>query len=146
MKQSFSILVFVILTISAAAQSEIFTTKAGAIDGYDAVSYFTESKPVTGMKEYAFIWKGETWLFSSTTNMEAFKANPDKYAPQFGGYCAYGVADGHKAKIDPQAWTIIEGKLYLNYNKEVQLLWNKDQQNFIKKATKNWPEIKKDKF
>ena len=146
MKQLFSLLVFVVLTISAAAQSETFATKAGAIDGYDVVSYFTESKPVVGKKENAYVWEGETWLFSSTNNLEAFKSDPDKYAPQFGGYCAYGVADGHKAKIDPQAWTILNGKLYLNYNKEVHKLWNKDQQNFIEQATKKWPEVKKEKF
>jgi predicted lipoprotein len=75
--------------------------------------------------------------------MEIFKANPEKYAPRYGGFCAYGTADGHKAPTSPDAWTIVDGKLYLNYDKSVQSLWKKDQQGYIQKADKNWPEVKK---
>jgi YHS domain-containing protein len=146
MKSLLSIFLFFILSLSASAQQEVFVTDKGAINGFDPVAYFTESKPVAGTKENSFVWKGETWYFASTKNLETFKANPEKYVPQFGGYCAYGVADGHKAKTDPQAWTVLDGKLYLNYNKDVQQLWKKDQKNFIIKANQNWPEVKKDKF
>ncbi len=146
MKQLFSILVFFIFSASTFAQSEFFATKEGAINGYDPVAYFTESKPVVGKKENSFVWKGETWHFSSVKNKETFKSNPEKYAPQFGGFCAYGVSDGYKAKVDPQAWSILDSKLYLNYNKDVQQLWNKDQKNFIEQATQKWPEVKKEKF
>jgi YHS domain-containing protein len=146
MKQYISILVFVVVAQSTFAQSEVFSTKEGAINGYDAVAYFAESKPVEGKKENSFVWKGETWYFSSSKNRETFKSNPEKYAPQFGGFCAYGVADGHKAKTDPQAWTVVDDKLYLNYNKDVQQLWKKDQKNFVIKAHENWPKVKKEKF
>ena len=123
------------------------TDKEGVIlQGYDAVAYFIDGKAVNGKKENSFVWKGETWYFSFAKNLEVFKLNPDKYAPQFGGFCAYGVADGHKAKTDPHAWSVVDGKLYLNYNKDVQQLWKKDQKNFIIKANENWPEVKKEKF
>lgn len=131
---------------SQKSQSEIFSTKEGAIKGYDPVAYFTEGKPVKGSEAYSFEWNGATWRFSSAENMAAFTANPEKYAPQYGGYCAYGVADGHKAPISPDAFSILEGKLYLNYNKQVQNTWNKDQQGYIKTADEKWGVVKKEKF
>ena len=146
MKRYISIFVFIVVAQSAVAQSEFFSTDKGAISGYDPVAYFTDGKAVEGKKDISFVWKGEPWHFTSTKNLEMFKSNPEKYVPQFGGYCAYGVADGHKAKTDPQAWTVVDGKLYLNYNKDVQQLWKKDQKNFIIKANENWTEVKKEKF
>lgn len=146
MKLIISIIVFIIHSHNALAQSDVFATKEGAISGYDAVAYFSENKPVEGEKENTFIWKGEKWYFSTPANLATFKSNPEKYTPQFGGYCAYGVADGHKAKTDPQAWTILDGKLYLNYSKEVLQLWRKDQKNYIIKANENWAEVKKEKY
>ena len=74
--------------------------------------------------------------------MVLYKASPEKYAPQYGGYCAYGLADGHKAPTDPTAWTISDGKLYLNYNKDVQTSWLKDKNNYIIVANKKWPGLK----
>lgn len=146
MKQLLSIHVFFVFATSAFAQSDFFSTKEGAINGYDAVAYFTKSKPVVGKKENSFVWKGETWYFATDKNLKTFKSNPEKYAPQFGGYCAYGVADGHKAKTDPEAWTVLDGKLYLNYNKNVLQLWRKDPKNYIIKANENWAEVRKEKF
>ena len=146
MKQYISIVAFIVFSQSIFAQSEVFSTNKGAINGYDAVAYFIDSKAVEGKKENSFVWKGETWHFTSTKNLDLFKSNPEKYAPQFGGFCAYGVADGHKAKTDPQSWTVVDGKLYLNYNKDVQQLWKKDQKNFIIKANQNWVEVKKEKY
>lgn len=146
MKQYISIFVFFILAESATAQSEIFATTAGAINGFDAVSYFTENKPVVGTKENSFVWKGETWYFSSMKNLEAFKSSPEKYAPQFGGFCAYGMSRGYKAKTDADAWTIVDGKLYLNYNVEVRKIWSEKQNEFIDKANQNWPTVKSSKM
>lgn len=122
---------------------EVFTTNDGAIGGYDPVAYFQESKPVKGKKEFSYRWNDATWLFSNAQNLKLFKANPQKFAPQYGGYCAYGTAEGHKAPTEPNAWSVVNGKLYLNYNLEVQNLWKKNQIDLIQKADKNWPEVKK---
>jgi YHS domain-containing protein len=128
-----------------AQSSEVYSTAKGAIRGYDPVAYFTVGKPVMGKKDFVYSWKGADWYFSSSENRASFQASPEKYAPQYGGYCAYGTAKGYKAPIDPAAWTIVDNKLYLNYNKEVQDTWNKDQPGYITTADKNWPEVKKKK-
>lgn len=125
-----------------AQKSEVFISSGAAIRGYDAVAYFKQGKPVKGNKDFSVSWKDATWYFSSRENLDAFKADPEKYAPQYGGYCAYGLSEGHKATTEPDAWTIIDGKLYLNYNKEVKTLWSKDRENNIQKADKNWPQLK----
>lgn len=141
-----TILMFAILittVVSYAQTGEVFTTKAGAINGYDPVAYFKEGKPVLGVTEFTFNWKDANWYFSSKANLDEFKANPEKYAPQYGGYCAYGTSQGHKAPTKPEAWTIVNEKLYLNYNTDVKVLWNKDKDALIKKADNNWPEVKK---
>lgn len=132
-----------LISLSAVAQkSEVFVTNEVAIRGYDAVAYFTQSKPVMGSKDYSYAWNNATWYFSSKENLDAFKKEPQKYAPQFGGYCAYGLSQGHKAPTDPDAWTIVENKLYLNYNKDVQKMWKAKMDDYIKQAEKNWTEIK----
>jgi YHS domain-containing protein len=127
------------------AQREVFIKSDAAIQGYDPVAYFKESKPVKGKTELSYTWKQAIWLFTSQQNLDDFKANPEKFAPQFGGYCAYGMAEGHKAPTSPDAWTVLDDKLYLNYNKNVQVLWNKDRSGNIEKALKNWPTVKNDK-
>lgn len=144
MKQVFS-LVFVIVSVAAMGQElsgKAFTTKNGAIDGYDPVAYFTEGKPVKGLKQYALKWNEAIWHFASAEHQAMFKASPQKYAPQFGGFCSYGVSKGYKVKIEPEAWDIVEGKLYLNYDLDVQKTWRKDRPGYIKKANANWVEIK----
>jgi len=125
-----------------AQQGEVFSTTAGAISGYDAVAYFKENKPVKGKKEFAYTWRDAAWYFSSKENRDAFIADPEKFAPQYGGYCAYGTAEGHKAPTQSDAWTIVNDKLYFNYNKDVKKLWMKDQPGFIRKADENWPVVK----
>ncbi|WP_291131633.1 YHS domain-containing (seleno)protein [Flavobacterium sp. UBA7682] len=143
MKKTILLIAFVFTTLVVQAQSsEVFSNKKGAINGYDAVAYFTESKAVVGDTKYSTKWKEATWYFSSKENLTAFKANPEKYAPQFGGYCAYGTSQGHKAPTDPEAWTIVDGKLYLNYNKDVKKKWSKNQKELIEQANAEWPKIK----
>ncbi len=131
---------------SSAQNSEIFTTDDGAIQGYDAVAYFTENKAVKGSKEFTYKYAGETWSFASLGNLNKFKTDPEKYAPQFGGYCAYGMSRGYKAQTDPEAWTIVNDKLYLNYNLDVRKIWNEKQTEFIAKANSNWPTVKSAKL
>lgn len=128
-------------TVSA-QKAEVFSTSEGAIKGYDPVAYFTSGKPEKGDPQFSFRWNDADWNFSNQKNLDAFKLSPEKYAPQFGGYCAYGVSDNHKSPTDPDAWTIVDGKLYLNYNKQVKELWSKDKPGFIMKANELWPTIK----
>lgn len=105
-----------------------------AINGYDSVAYFTKNAPVKGLDTYTYEWKGAKWKFSSEANLELFKSNPDKYAPQYGGYCAYGVATDSLVKVDPEQFTVHEGKLYLNYDASVQKDWLKDKAGYIRQA------------
>jgi YHS domain-containing protein len=131
------------MTVRVKAQKEeVFVTNSQAIHGYDAVAYFTDGKPVKGNEKFSFQWKNATWLFSSKENRDVFSHDPEKYAPQYGGYCAYGMSEGHKAPTDPNAWTIIEGKLYLNYDPKVKSLWIKNTSKRIEMANKNWPSLK----
>jgi len=125
-----------------AQKSEVFINKGYAVNGYDVVAYFNKAKSVEGKKTYLYQWHNAYWLFSTKQNLDSFSHNPEKYAPQFGGYCAYGVSEGHKASTEPDAWTIVDGKLYLNYNKDVQQLWKKDIPGKIKKAEENWVKVK----
>lgn len=125
-----------------AQKSEIFVSGGKAIKGYDPVAFFTQSKPVKGADSLSYQWKDATWLFSTRQNLEAFKANPDKYAPQYGGYCAYGTSQGHKAPTQTDTWTVVNDKLYFNYNSGVKTLWTKDEQNLILVADQKWPEVK----
>jgi YHS domain-containing protein len=134
-----------ILTVAASAvaqKSEVFKTSDGAVRGYDVVAYFKQGQAVKGDAKYSYTWKDAKWLFSSQQNLDLFKAKPEQYAPQYGGYCAYGTSQGHKAPIDPQAFTVIGGKLYLNYDADIKKTWSKDQAGYIQKADKNWPAIK----
>ena len=136
-----TIAIFVTLflaTITFAQKPEIFSNKSGAIKGYDPVAYFTDNKPVKGSDDISYAWHGATWHFATAENKEKFVANPEKFAPQYGGYCAYGLAKGYKVKIEPDAWAILNGKLYLNYDKGVQKDWDKDREAYIKKADENF--------
>ncbi len=117
------------------------TSEGVAIKGYDPVAYFTDKRPVRGVPEFEFVWHGAKWRFASAAHREVFQQDPEKYAPRYGGYCAYAVSQGKTADIDPGAWTIFEGKLYLNLDKDVQRLWEKNMQEYIRKADKNWPRI-----
>jgi YHS domain-containing protein len=144
MKRTIIIALFALFTIVKvqAQKSEVFVSGGKAIKGYDPVAFFTESKPVKGADSLSYQWKEATWLFSSRQNLEAFKASPDKYAPQYGGYCAYGTAAGHKAPTQTDTWTVVNDKLYFNYNSKVKEMWTKDQPALIKQADEKWPEVK----
>ncbi|MGH7601213.1 MAG: YHS domain-containing (seleno)protein [bacterium] len=112
------------------------------IKGYDPVAYFTTGKPIKGQKDFEHQWMGATFRFSSKENLGLFKKAPEKYAPQYGGYCAYAVSQGYTAPVDPQAWDIVSGKLYLNYSKSVQKKWREKRDEYIAAADKNWPGLK----
>lgn len=142
MKTIFISSIILLSFVQGYAQREVFIKSNAAIQGYDPVAYFKIAMPVKGRPEYTYKWKDATWYFSSQENLHEFKANPESFAPQFGGYCAYGMAEGHKAPTSPDAWTILENKLYLNYNKNVKELWDKDRPGYIEKAKKNWPTVK----
>ncbi|MCU0325470.1 MAG: YHS domain-containing protein [Spirosomaceae bacterium] len=143
-KLSSIITLFLLVSGSLMAQDKAVYQKNGfALNGIDPVAYFTESKPVEGKENFSFDWNNAKWLFSSQANLDLFKANPAKYAPQFGGYCAYGVSENHKSPTDPNAWTIVEDKLYLNYSKKVKELWSKDIPTRIQRANELWPSLNK---
>jgi len=124
-----------------AQKAEIYADRGGAIRGYDAVAYFAEGRPVKGSAQFSHRWRDATWYFANAANRDAFSAAPEKYAPQYGGYCAYGVANGYAVSIDPEAWSIVDGKLYLNYSLSVRESWRKDIAGFIRKADANWPGV-----
>jgi YHS domain-containing protein len=124
-----------------ASGGEINDLDGPAIKGYDPVAYFEAGKPVAGSAQFTAAHKGATFRFATAANRDAFAAAPEKYAPQYGGFCAYGAAGGYKADIDPAAYTIVNGKLYLNYNRRIQTSWNQDQPGYILKADKNWPSV-----
>ena len=114
-----------------------------ALQGYDPVAYFQAGQPARGDAKFSHTWMEATWRFRLAEHRDLFMATPEKYAPQFGGYCAWAVSNGYTAKIDPEAWRIVDGKLYLNYNKEVQQMWQKDVAQRIEAGNRNWPTLRK---
>lgn len=120
---------------------EFFEKDGAALRGYDPVAYFKDNKPVKGSAEHKVEYKGSTFHFASQANRDAFTADPAKYAPQYGGFCAFGMSSGYKAATDPGAFTVVDGKLYLNYNRDVQKQWSTDIPGFVTKADKNWPAV-----
>ena len=124
-----------------AEQPQFFARGDAVIGGYDPVAYFRDGKPVKGRRDLAVMWKGGVWYFSSVENRSAFEMNPYAFAPQYGGYCAYAVSRGYTAKTEPDAWRIVDGKLYLNYSRQVRSLWARDIPGNIAKANANWPGV-----
>ena len=131
-----------LLAPSAEALDPVFSHRGKAIRGYDPVAYFTEGRPLEGSGDYMAEWMGATWRFASAANRDAFEADPARYAPQYGGYCAWAVSQGYTASVDPAAWRIVGGKLYLNYSKSVQRRWEQDTAGNIAKGDRNWPGLK----
>jgi YHS domain-containing protein len=119
-------------------------TSAGlALKGYDAVAYFQEGRAVKGRSEFQHDWMGAKWYFTSAANRDLFAKEPAKYAPQFGGYCAWAVSNNYVYDGDPEVWRLVDGKLYLNYNKAAQKKWEQDIPGRIKKGNENWPNLHK---
>lgn len=124
----------------AIAQTVTNAPDGVAIKGYDPVAYF-EGKAMPGSAEFTYRWNDATWRFASGDNRDRFAVNPSAYAPQYGGYCAYGLAKGYKAPVDPTAWRVIDGKLYLNYSASVQQSWLTDVPGYVKQADANWTKL-----
>jgi len=147
--RSATLIVLVLLSVIVPSfvwsKDAVNTTLFGkaAIHGYDPVAYFTDGKPVMGKDEFVFEWSGAKWHFATAEHRDTFKSAPEKYAPRYGGYCAYAVSQGHVADIDPNAWSIVDGKLYLNYDADVQKKWKADIPGYIAKADRNWPGVVK---
>lgn len=132
------------LAISAFANAGVdtYTDKNGVIlAGHDAVAYFTVGKPVEGKAKYTAVHNDAIYRFSSAKNRDMFKANPEKYAPQYGGFCAYGMTFGKKFDIDGKAFEVVDGKLYVNKNPSVYEAWKKDIPLHIKEANDSWPKV-----
>jgi YHS domain-containing protein len=112
-----------------------------ALKGYDAVAYFQDGKAVKGSQEFQYEWMGAPWYFASAANRDRFANTPEKFAPHYGGYCAYAASRGYIYDADPEVWKIVEGKLYLNYNQAAQKAWEQDIPGNIKKGDQNWPRL-----
>lgn len=143
-----AVLVFVpVIALPSAALAEppVYTSAFDniAVQGHDPVAYFTEGKPVKGTKAFTATYQGAEFRFASAASRDAFKADPAKYAPQYGGYCAWAVSQGYHAKGDAKNWKVVDGRLYLNYNTSIQKKWEADIPGFIAAADTNWPAINK---
>ncbi|TGG93947.1 YHS domain protein [Natronospirillum operosum] len=115
-----------------------------AIRGYDPVAYFELGEAREGSSEYSTEWNGADWHFINAEHRDRFVADPEAYAPQYGGFCAYAMADGRTARIDPEAYDIVDGRLYLNYNQRIQTRWQADRPGYIEQADRHWTELRQD--
>lgn len=129
---------FILLCANAIAGPVNVDGNGLALEGHDPVAYFTRSAAVPGVAGITASHDGATYRFASEANRQAFLADPGRYAPQYGGYCAYGMSNGYQASVQPDKFTIVDGKLYLNYNGSVQSRWRKDTSGYIASANENW--------
>jgi hypothetical protein len=123
------------------ANKPVYETSDGAIGGYDPVAYFTAGKPVRGSDAFTLEWQGAQWKFASAENRELFRTKPENYAPQFGGYCAYAVAHRYTARTNPEAWMVVDGQLYLNFDAATREKWAVERDRHIREARSNWPGV-----
>ncbi len=128
---------------TSAVAGEFYEKDGVAIRGYDPVAYFTDQKPVQGSQSFTSEYQGSLFRFASAAHRDAFAAHPEKFAPQYGGFCAFGTALGYKAAVDPEAFTIVGDRLYLNYSLKVRAKWQEDIPGHIRKADHNWPDVQK---
>ncbi|NNG04485.1 MAG: YHS domain-containing protein [Inquilinus sp.] len=112
-----------------------------ALGGYDAVGYFDSGDAIRGDRRYAHDWNGATWHFASAGNRDRFAADPTAYAPEYDGFCAYAAASGYKADADPEAWSIVDGRLYVNYSAGIKRRWERDIAGYVAKADARWPSV-----
>jgi YHS domain-containing protein len=140
------VLIFVMSSVSVFATEQIHTGYFNnkAVSGYDVIAYFDQGKPVEGSSKYQLEYKGADWYFSSQTNLDKFNGDPEKYAPQYGGYCAWAMANDKDAPGNPPYWTIYNDKLYLNYDQKVLDTWRVDKESFIEKADAHWANKEKE--
>lgn len=136
-----TVAVAAISTPAFAKKPEVYSASGAAIRGYDPVAYFTERMPVRGSDEFTFEWNGAVWRFKNAENRDLFADNPEMYAPQYGGYCAWAVSRGYTARISPDAWSIYDGKLYLNYSLRIRRRWSEDIPGNIALGDTNWPSV-----
>ena len=122
-----------------AMSPQVYSNDGIAIDGTDPVAYFTDGAPIAGSPDITHDWMGVTWRFASAANRATFAENPEAYAPQYGGYCAYAVSEGYTASTVPEAWKIVDGKLYLNFSRRIQRRWERNIPQRIADADANWP-------
>ena len=142
-KDYFLITVFVFVSaVSFSQKAEIFSPDGVALKGYDVVAFFTEHMPVKGYDSLKLERNKTLWYFSSQQNLDSFKADTVKYIPQYGGYCAFGASRGYKAPTEVDTWTILDNKLYFNYNQAVKQTWDKEPKVYIKLADEKWPSFK----
>jgi YHS domain-containing protein len=148
MRKLFAAAVFALTAMFAVApahadQAPVHTAMFSrlAVGGYDPVAYFTDGRPVRGATQHRFTHQGYEYRFASAEHLATFRANPSRYLPQYGGYCAWAVANGYTAAGNPQNWRIVDGKLYLNYNDEIQTRWERDIPGFIRSGNVNWPSV-----
>ncbi|MGN6490599.1 MAG: YHS domain-containing (seleno)protein [Agriterribacter sp.] len=143
----FLVLLFTLFAFACTASQEqkpvVFAPDNIALKGYDVVSFFNSEGPVMGQDSLTTEWNNVTWKFSSGAHLDSFKKAPEQYMPAYGGYCAYGMSKGYKAPTQADTWYLQDGRLYFNYNKEVQATWNKNRDSLIEKADKNWPDVMK---
>jgi hypothetical protein len=133
-----SLFSFLLIATSVNAGTLQYSTDKGAIDGYDVVSYFSDGRAERGKPDITTEWNGAKWHFTTREHRDAFLTDPQKYAPQYGGYCALGMAHGGDVPTDPEAWSIVDGKLYLNMMTEVRTTWLYSPDKLIERADKKW--------
>ncbi|GAB4198225.1 MAG: YHS domain-containing (seleno)protein [Wenzhouxiangellaceae bacterium] len=131
-----------LLALSAAARADQVNTSSVGVSGYDLVSYHTAKRPLRGNGHFVAEHDGVTYLFATGDNLRAFQADPQRYVPAYGGYCAYGVTKGKKFIADPEVWEIVDGRLYLNLDNRVKSAWVKDIPGHIREGDAQWREIK----
>lgn len=132
---------FFLRSLGMFSSEPVYATSEGAIGGYDPVAYFSLGKPTQGSAEFTHEWNGARWRFSNAEHRDLFAADPEKYAPQYGGYCAKAVSDNYTARSDPQAWAIVDGKLYLNFDQTVAEQWSANKSERITAANGYWPGV-----
>jgi hypothetical protein len=132
-----------VLLIAGSPVDPVNRSAGVAVKGYDVLAYFEDGRAVKGSPQFAYEWMGAKWQFVSGARRDRFASSPEKYAPQYGGYCAWAVGHNSTADIDPEAWRIVEGRLYLNYSRSVQAKWEQDRSRWIQEADRNWSGLHK---
>ncbi|MCC5859331.1 MAG: hypothetical protein JJT90_14320 [Ectothiorhodospiraceae bacterium] len=130
-----------LLPALAGAEGMIYTKDGVALGGTDPVAYFEVGEPVQGSADHSHAWRGTLWHFANAEHRDRFAAEPEAYAPQYGGWCAWAAARGYAAKTVPDAWKIVDGKLYLNFNQTIQRRWERNIERYISAADEHWPDI-----